>query len=268
LIDSHAHVADDSFDADREGVLTRARDAGLEGIVCIGQTAPTSRRAVELCARGFPGLDLCATAGLHPHEAKRFAEEAAALEALAGDARVRAIGETGLDFHYMHSPREAQRESFRWHLGTAVARRKPVVVHVREAHREALEDLRAAGSGAEFVIHCFTGGPDEARQYLDMGGRISFSGILTFRNASGIRDAARLVPDDRLLVETDAPFLAPEPRRGQRCEPAFVAYTAERLASERGQSPARVKDLTAANARGLFFAGSDSAGGSPPVPVS
>lgn len=258
-------MADDAFDADRELVLGRARSAGVEAIVCIGQTVETSRRAVDLSKRGFLGLDLAATAGLHPHEAKTFIEESAGLAELAERPEVCALGETGLDFHYDYSPRDQQRESFRWHLQMARRVGKPVVVHVREAHREAVDDLRAEGQGVTFVLHCFTGGPSEVRSYLDLGGSISFSGILTFKKADAIRDAARLVPIDRLLVETDAPFLAPEPHRGKRCEPAHVRCTLERLAAVRGDDPMRVAAETAANARRIFFDGCRAA---PNRPVS
>lgn len=253
MIDSHAHVGDEGFDADREAVLARAAAAGLTGIVCIGQDAATSERALALRTRGFPGLSLAATAGLHPHEAKRFAEERDRLEALASGGGFAALGETGLDFHYDLSPRASQREAFRWHLAVARKLGKPAVVHVREAHAEAREDLASEGRGAEFVIHCFTGTAEDARRYLDLGGHVSFSGIVTFRNAEGIRAAARLVPEDRLLVETDAPFLAPEPHRGRRCEPAHVAATLARLALVRGEPAPRVADATASNARRLFF---------------
>jgi TatD DNase family protein len=253
LIDSHAHVGDEGFDGDRERVLERARDAGLSAIVCIGQDLATSRRALALASRGFPGLELAATAGLHPHESKRASEEREGLERLAKDPGIAAVGETGLDFHYDLSPRPAQRESFRRHLALARALGKPAVVHVREAHREAIEDLRAEGSGVDAVLHCFTGSADEARSYLELGAWISFSGILTFRNAPAVRDAARIVPADRLLIETDSPFLAPEPMRGQRCEPAYVAYTLARLAETRREPQDALAERTSASARALFF---------------
>lgn len=255
MIDSHAHVGDEGFDGDRDAVLARAREAGLSGIVCVGQDAETAARAVALRRRGAPGLALAATAGLHPHEARRSADERAPLEALARDPDVAAVGETGLDFHYGYSPRDAQRESFRWHLALARETGKPAVVHVREAHAEALEDLRAEGRGVEAVLHCFTGDEEEARRYLDLGAFLSFSGILTFRNAGDVRAAARIVPADRLLVETDSPFLAPEPHRGRRCEPAFVAATVARLAETRGESALQCAERTSANARRLFFRG-------------
>ena len=253
MIDSHAHVGDESFDGERDAVLARARDTGLTGIVCVGQDAATSRRALALKRAGFGGLQLAATVGLHPHEARRAVAERAELEALAREADVAAVGETGLDFHYDYSPREEQRASFRAQIALARALRKPIVVHVREAHREALEDLRAEGAGVEAVLHCFTGDAEQARRYLDLGASISFSGIVTFKNAASLRDAARLVPTERLLVETDSPFLAPEPLRGRRCEPAFVATTIARLAQARGETTSACAETTAANARRIFF---------------
>ena len=269
MIDSHAHVADEAFDGDRDEVLRRAAAGGLTGIVCIGQDAATSRRALALANRGFLGLDLAATAGLHPHEAKSAAGEIPQIQEMAALEGVAAIGETGLDFHYNYSPAEDQRRSFRWHLETARALGKPAVVHVREAHREALEDLRAH-PGVRFIVHCFTGNDEEARRYLDLGGYVSFSGILTFPKAEPIRAAARIVPADRLLVETDSPFLAPEPHRGKRCEPAFVGKTVERLAALRSEPAERVASATAENAKNLFFASRGANGGragAGPAPV-
>jgi TatD DNase family protein len=252
VIDSHAHVADASFDGDREAVLARAIEAGVRGIVCIGQDADTSRRALELQRRGFAGLRLAATAGLHPHEARRREAELPQIAELLSEGGAAAVGETGLDFHYNYSPPKDQRESFRWHLDRALACAKPAVVHVREAHREAIEDL-SSRPGVRFVIHCFTGGPGEARRYLDLGGFLSFSGIVTFKGAAEIREAARLVPRDRILVETDSPFLAPEPLRGKRCEPGFVARTLEFLAAERNESAPDLGEATTRNAMQLFF---------------
>lgn len=253
MIDSHAHVADADFDSDRDDVLRRAREAGLTGIVCVGQDVASAERAVALARRGYPGLALVPTAGLHPHEARRLGEERDGLAALVARPEVVAVGETGLDFHYDRSPRDVQRESFRWHLATARRVGKPVVVHVREAHEEAIEDVAAEGRGVDAVLHCFTGTAELARRWLDLGASISFSGIVTFKNAGAVREAAALVPADRLLVETDSPFLAPDPLRGQRCEPAFVTRTAARLAELRGEPAARLAERTSENARRLFF---------------
>ncbi len=253
MIDSHAHVGDPRFDSDREEVLSRARAAGVEAIVCIGQDLPSTERALSLRRGGFPGLVLASTAGLHPHEARHAHDQWSALADLARLPEVAAVGETGLDFHYDHSPRDQQRASFRTHLALAREIGKPVVVHVRESHREALEDVGAEGRGAEIVIHCFTGTPEEARRWLDLGASISFSGILTFPSAADLRRAALDVPAERLLVETDAPYLAPRPVRGSRCEPAMVAHTLGLLAEIRGEPREEVERATAENAVRLFL---------------
>lgn len=258
MIDSHAHVGDEAFDADRNDVLHRCVEAGLTGIVCVGQDVDTSRRAIAMQHAGFAGLEFAASAGLHPHHAKDWEATHAALEELAERPDVFAVGETGLDFHYNYSPREEQRRSFRWHLRLASRLRKPVVVHVREAHREALDDM-AAEPGALCVIHCFTGSRAEAERYLDLGAYISFSGIVTFKNAQDLRDAALCVPANRLMVETDSPLLAPVPMRGKRCEPSFVRHTLEILAKVRGSRVEEIAAATAENARAVFFAASEGA---------
>lgn len=253
MIDAHAHVGDEKFDKDREAALDRAAAAGLTAIVCVGQDGATAERALSVKTRGHAKLAFAATAGLHPHEAGRAAEELPKIEAFLRMQQIDAVGETGLDFYYNHSPREAQRESFRWHLSIAKKLQKPVVVHVRDAHREALEDIKNAGAGIVTMIHCFTGSAADAREYLNLGSYISFSGILTFKTAEHLREAARVVPADRLLVETDCPFLSPEGFRGKRCEPAFVIKTAEVLASVRGTSLSEIATCTAENARRVFF---------------
>lgn len=255
MIDAHAHVGDSKFDADRDAVMNRAADAGLSAIVCVGQDYETSIRALALKQRGHARLQLAATTGLHPHEASRASEELPGIEALAGKPEIDALGETGLDFYYNFSPRESQRESFRWHLALAKKVNKPVVVHVREAHAEAMEDIGSCGAGVTTMIHCFTGDATQARKYLNLGAYISFSGILTFKNSEAIRDAARIVPLDRLLVETDSPFLSPEGHRGKRCEPAFVVTTTRFLGELRGVATREVAEATAANATLLFFRG-------------
>ncbi|MBI3819123.1 MAG: TatD family hydrolase [Planctomycetes bacterium] len=253
MIDAHAHVGDPKFDNDRGAALDRAAAAGLGAIVCVGQNTDTARRALAVKRGGHPKLKLAATAGLHPHEAANAAAELPALLELAKLPEIDAVGETGLDFYYNHSPRDAQRDAFRWHLDIAKKLHKPVVVHVRDAHPEALEDITKAGPDAICMIHCFTGGPAEARKYLDLGCYISFSGILTFPTAAAIREAARIVPEDRLLVETDCPFLSPEGFRGKRCEPAFIINTARVLAEVRGTAVEAVDACTSRNAMKLFF---------------
>ena len=257
LIDSHAHLDFEDFENDLDGVVARARTAGLERIVCVGLwRAPGSfGNALELAARD-PSF-FAATVGVHPHECARVPEEDwARHEALARDPRVVAIGETGLDFHYDHSPRDVQEGAFRRSLRISRAAGKPVVVHVREADAVCAAVLREEGvPDAGGVIHCFTGDAPAARAYLDLGLFISVAGVVTFRTAEAIREAVRLVPRDRLLVETDSPFLAPVPYRGKRNEPAYVVKTAEKVAELWGASLEEVAEATTANVKRLFRIG-------------
>jgi TatD DNase family protein len=254
LIDSHAHLDGEDYAQDLDAVVARARAAGLERIVCVGLwRAPGSfGNALELAARDASFFS--ATVGVHPHECARVPEEDwARHDALARDPRVVAVGETGLDFHYDHSPRPVQEVSFRRSLAAAHGAGKPVVVHVREADEACVRVLReervpAAGG----VIHCFTGDAAAARAYLDLGLHISVAGVVTFRTAEAIRAAVRLVPRDRLLVETDCPFLAPVPFRGKRNEPAYVVETARKVAELWGTSVEEVARATTENVKRLF----------------
>jgi TatD DNase family protein len=207
---------------------------------------------VALAARE---ADVYATVGVHPHDVAAMTEtDWVELGELASRGhRVVGVGETGLDYHYDHSPRAAQQEAFRRFVALARASRRPVISHVRDAHTDAATILReehAAEVGG--VIHCFTGGVDDARAYLDLGHYLSFSGILTFKNADDIRAAAVFAPADRIMVETDAPYLAPIPHRGQRNEPAYVARTLEALARLRGVTSEEADQLTTENTRRLF----------------
>lgn len=254
LIDSHAHLDFEDFSADLDGVIGRARAAGVERIVCVGLwRAPGSfGNALELAARD-PGF-FSATVGVHPHECARVPEEDWARHAaLARDPRAVAVGETGLDFHYDHSPRPAQEASFRRSLAIARGAGKPVVIHVREADEACARILREEGvPAAGGVIHCFTGDARAARAYLDLGLHISVAGVVTFRTAEAIREAVRIVPHDRLLVETDCPFLAPVPHRGRRNEPAFVVETARKVAELWDTTEEEVGRATTENVRRLF----------------
>jgi TatD DNase family protein len=254
LVDSHAHLDFDDYAADLDGVVARARAAGLERVVCVGLwRGPGSfGNALDLAARD-PSF-FSATVGVHPHECTRVPEEDwARHDALARDPRVVAVGETGLDFHYDHSPRPVQEAAFRRSLGTARAAGKPVVVHVREADEVCARVLREEGvPEAGGVIHCFTGDAAAARAYLDLGLYISIAGVVTFKTAEAIREAVRVVPADRLLVETDCPFLAPIPHRGKRNEPAWVVDTARKVAEVRGTTLDEVARTTTENARRLF----------------
>jgi len=190
---------------------------------------------------------------MHPHDAKDVAaEDMDRWRSLAAHPKVVAIGETGLDVHYEHSPRPVQREMFERFVGLAQETRLPIVVHNRESDREAAETLRNGGGSLEGVIHCFTSDAAAARTFLDLGFYLSFSGIVTFKNAEPLRDIARWAPLDRLLIETDAPFLAPVPKRGRRNEPAWVRFVAETLARVRGVDVDEIVDATSRNARNLF----------------
>jgi len=244
LIDSHAHL--DEYE-DREQVIARAREAGLVHVVLIGQW-PDPRRAVELARsdRGF----FSATAGVHPHDAAQATDaDFEQLTRLCADPDVAAVGECGLDFHYDRSPREVQREVFARQIRLAKAVRKPLVVHTREADEETAQILERELGPDGGVIHCFTSDWTAAQRYLALGMSLSFSGALTFKNADAIRDAAARAPLDRILVETDCPFLAPVPLRGKRNEPAFVTHTAARLAEVRGVPLAEIEKATTGNAR-------------------
>ena len=252
VIDSHCHL-DMDFAADREAVLARARAAGVDAMVTIGASGAfeANHHAVALAAAHAP---IHATVGVHPHEAASVDDDVVArIAALAAEPKVVAIGETGLDYHYEHSPRPAQREAFARFIQLARRLGLPIVVHLREADDDAVAVLRAErGDEIGGVIHCFSGDAAGARRFLDLGFHISFSGIVTFKTADALREAARLVPADRLMIETDAPFLAPIPYRGRRNEPALVLQTAATLAEVRGESLAEVAQATSANTRRLF----------------
>ena len=246
LIDSHCHLDDKQFDPDRDAVIQRALEAGVERMMAIGTgDGPPDLEAALRLARRHDFI--YATVGVHPHDAAKATPETfAALEALAADTKVLAIGEIGLDYHYDFSPRNVQREVFVEQLKLAGRAGKPIVIHTREAWDDTLLVLREHWSGGG-IIHCFSGGPGEARQALDLGFYLSFGGVLTFPKADALREAARLAPEDRLLIETDAPYLAPVPQRGKRNEPAFMLETARRLAEVRGVAPERIAEVTTEN---------------------
>jgi len=235
LFDSHAHVDGPEFDADRDEVLARARAAGVTRMVVIGAVGDPSsaERSVALAERE---PDIWATVATHPHDVKQMTPDWwATHERLAVHPRVVAIGETGLDYYYDHSPRDLQQEAFRRFVDPGRRVVKPVVCHIRDAHDDARAILRETNAPElGCIIHCFTGGPDDARAYAELGCYVSFSGIVTYKTAQPLRDALPLVPRDRLMIETDCPYLAPVPRRGKRNEPAFVAHTAELVAQTLG----------------------------------
>ena len=250
LIDAHAHL--DGY-ADRDEVIARARAAGIIHVVAVGQWREGAGMAGAQDAIALAKTDrsfFSATAGIHPHDAARATEaDFADLRRMCGDRDVTAVGECGLDFHYDRSPRDAQRSVFLRQIRLARELGKPLVVHTREADVETAEILRAELGPDGGVIHCFSSDWTAAQRYLALGLYLSFSGILTFRNAEAVRDAAARAPIDRVLVETDCPFLAPAPHRGKRNEPAYVALTAAALASLRGLPADELGRATTANAR-------------------
>jgi TatD DNase family protein len=260
FIDSHCHLAGPEFDADRDDVVTRAREAGAEAIVCVGESLAAAERA-EALAAAHPAF-VFHTAGIHPYDADgyRGAPDVEAIDAHLSRGAV-AVGECGLDYSYEHVPRDRQREAFADQLALAGRRGRPVIVHTRDAEGDTRGMVEDAGrAGVVGVLHCFTGSHMLAEAALAVGWYVSFSGIVTFKKWTD--DALlRLVPDDRLLAESDAPYLAPVPRRGKRNEPAWVAHTVARLAAARGQEVEAVGALVARNARALFRLGELSAAG-------
>lgn len=253
LIDSHCHLDEERFNADREAVIARAQAAGVTRMVTIGASGgiQANHDAVSL-AQQHPSI--FATVGVHPHEASVVTPAVLdEISRLAQAPRVVAIGETGLDYYYDNSPRPAQQDAFRQFIALARRLRLPLVVHLRDAYDDAvaiLRDERASDVGG--VIHCFSGDRRVAHAFLDLGFHLSFSGIVTFKNAGELRAAAHMTPADRLLVETDAPFLAPVPYRGKRNEPAYVVETATVIAAERQQPLEELAALTRTNTERLF----------------
>jgi TatD DNase family protein len=254
-LDSHCHLSADAFAADREAVIARAQQAGVEAFIAIGSGygIAENARAVEL-AGAHPRV--FASVGVHPHEAKQWdADTEARLRGWLASPRVVAVGECGLDYHYMHSERAAQREVFAKQVALARERDLPVSIHVRgdEAFDELLDVWRAEGRGElEGVLHCYTGTLEFARRALAAGLLVSFSGILTFKQDRGLRALAAALPLEKLLVETDAPLLAPEGLRGRRNEPGHVARVGEALARAQGVTLEQVASATTRNARRLF----------------
>lgn len=251
VIDSHAHLTfDDAFGADRAAVIERARAAGVERIVCIGTGVASSTQARDL-AHAWPCV--FASAGIHPHQVDEFRDDQwPALEALWADERVCAVGETGLDYFYDYGDRDRQRALYRRHLEAAGRVGKPLVVHIRDAFDDAFAAAEAVGLPAGGVVHCFTGGQRELERALALGFDISLSGIATFKSAKALRAAIPHIPLDRLHIETDAPYLAPVPHRGKRCEPAMVVDTAQAVAALRGDDLADLHRATRANTLRLF----------------
>lgn len=251
FIDSHAHLADSVFDVDRDAVVQRARGAGAQAVMCIGESVAAAERAAVLAAE-HPNF-IFATVGIHPHDAASFDSNAdpGAIRDLVRRGAV-AIGECGLDYHYDHSPRQLQRRAFAAQLALARELSRPVIVHTRDADDDTRAMVVEAGrAGVQGVLHCYTGPEALAEAALDVGWYVSFSGIVVFKKWGG-DDVVRLVPADRLLVESDSPYLAPPPNRGKRNEPAWVSLTVARVAAVRSVDPEALGAASAANAIRLF----------------
>lgn len=240
MIDTHCHLTFPEFESREEAVLHAAAEVGVTGVITVSTTAPDAARCLSL-ARRLPGV--WCTAGVHPLYSDHGPHDWNALLAVARDQRCVAWGELGLDNHYPEPAKRLQLDVLEEHLRLIVDARssgvdKPVVIHCREAYQELIPLLRTSGLPADrFVFHCFTGGPEEMRLVLDFGAMVSFTGVATYRNAKGVREAAALAPRGRIMVETDAPFLTPDPHRGVRPnEPRFARITAEFLAGVRGEA--------------------------------
>jgi TatD DNase family protein len=252
LIDSHCHLDSDQFDPDRESVINRALAAGVTHLLAIG----TGNGPPDLAA----GIRLAdryeffyATVGVHPHDASKSTDEVLKnLSTLAQHKKVVAVGEIGLDYHYDFAPREVQLSVFIDQMKIAESAHKPIVIHTREAWDDTISALRTHWNPQRGgIMHCFSGNPEQAQQALDLGFYLSFGGIVTFPKALEIQESARLCPSDRILIETDAPYLAPVPKRGKRNEPAFMLETARKLAQLRGVSEQAIAEATTANFRRL-----------------
>jgi TatD DNase family protein len=242
--DSHCHIP---YEGVGEDVLDDARAAGVARFVTVGTDAASSRAVLEVASRH---ADVWATAGVHPHDAKDA--DLDAIESLLAEPKVVAVGECGLDYHYDHSPRDVQRRVFAAQVALANARDLALVIHTRLAWDDTFDVLVAEGVPARTVFHCFTGGEPEARRALDLGAVLSFSGIITFKTATDIRDAARVCPLDRLLVETDSPYLAPVPNRGKPNRPGWVPLVGAGVASAKGVEVDEVEAASSTTAEQVF----------------
>lgn len=245
-VDTHCHLG---TVAEAAEPLARAREAGVVGVVCVGTDLPSSHHALEIAQR-HP--DVWATAGLHPHDASRLAAEWGQLEMLAHAEEVVAIGEAGFDLYYEHSPKEEQETAFRWQIRLAHRLDLPLIVHTRDAWDDTFRVLDDEGVPRRTVFHCWSGGAAEAEQAVARGAYLSFSGIVSFKNAADVRDAARIVPVERVLVETDSPYLAPVPHRGKTNEPAWVVAVGAALAAATERDLGDVARATRENAETVF----------------
>ena len=253
LIDSHAHIQGKEYAGDVEAVIARAREAEIDKIIAVGGAGEMSSNH-DAIALANSYENVYATVGMHPHDAKVVGtDELRELHHLTFHPKVIAVGETGLDYYYNHSPHDVQRRVFTHFIHMARDTGLPLVVHERDAAQEAAELLRSEGGGdLRGVIHCFTGDYDAARAYLDLGFYLSFTGIITFKNAEPLRDVVRRVPLEKMLIETDSPYLTPVPHRGKRNEPAYVRLVAEAMAKIKAVSLEEIAQITTGNVENLF----------------
>jgi len=257
VFDSHCHLADEAFEADREAVVARAREAGLLGALCIVDAGePRELQVARELSAAWPAVRFAL--GIHPHHAAAYDSRVGEVGTIVGRAlealpRAAAVGEIGLDYHYDFSPKPAQQAVLRAQVTLALDRRLPIVVHARQSESDVLDIVDEVGRGAVGgVFHCYTGGVDLARRVVDAGFHLGFGGIVTFPRAHDVRDVARQVPLDRVLIETDCPYLAPVPHRGKRNEPAWVTFVAETLATLHGVSVEELIEVTSRNFKRLF----------------
>jgi TatD DNase family protein len=253
LIDSHAHIQGKEYAGEVETVIARAREAGIDKIIAVGGAGEMSSNHDAVALASLYD-DVYATVGMHPHDAKDVGpEELKSLRELTIHPKVIAVGETGLDYYYSHSPHDVQRRVFMDFINLARQAGLPLIVHERDAAQDAAQLLRSEGTGdLRGVIHCFTGNYEAACAYLDLGFYLSFTGIITFKNAEPLRDVVRQVPLKKILIETDSPYLTPVPHRGKRNEPAYVRLVAEAVAIIKSVSLEEVAQITSGNARELF----------------
>jgi TatD DNase family protein len=244
--DNHCHIDDERLPGGAPAMVAAAHAAGVTRLITVGVDAARSRRCIDIAAEHD---DVWATVGLHPHDAVQGVD---GIVSLLDEAKVVAVGECGLDYYYEHSPRDVQRTAFAAQIQLARQRGLALVIHTRDAWTDTFDVLAAEGVPERTVFHCFSGGPEEARRCLDLGAYLSFSGIVTFKTADDLRAAARLCPHDRLLVETDSPYLAPVPYRGKQNQPAFVTFVGAGLAAVRDVDVATIEHDTTLNAAIAF----------------
>ena len=252
LIDTHCHINSEELRLDARAVISRAKDAGVGKMVIVGCDYEDSCEAAAM-AEDFAQFGLYASVGIHPHEAKRYESVPEVFRDIAGSGRVVAIGETGLDYHYDHSPRDVQKRMFYLHLRLAEDLNMPVILHIRDAMEEALEILTAY-RGVKMLFHCYSGGTEYLNEVLGMGGMCAFGGAVTWDNKSGeaLREVVRKIPAENILCETDSPYMTPVPFRGKRNEPAYIRYVYETIARERNISVSELARITETNARKFF----------------